>query len=84
VLLFNVQNEDVLGVKATQRPIAFVAFRNKIFAARIPMRIASENRNFCTDVMRRMEPGFAQNVRCHRGGGRFSMHSCNDDPALPA
>src|SRR5260370_14588841 len=36
VLFVNVQNEDVLGVKATQRPIAFVAFRNKIFAARIP------------------------------------------------
>ena len=46
------------------------------------MRIAFEKRNFCTDVMRRMEPGFAQNVRCHRGGGRFPMHSCNDDPAL--
>src|SRR5260370_9645104 len=82
VLLFNVQNEDIFGAKATQRSIPFVAFRHKTFATWIPMRIASKNRNFCTDVIRWMEPGFAQNVRCHRGGGRFSMHSCNNDPAL--
>ena len=70
------------GLKAAQRPVAFVAFCNKIFAERIPMRVASENRNFRTDVMRRMEASFAQNVRCHRRGGRFSMHSCDEDRTL--
>src|SRR6059058_334292 len=46
------------------------------------MGIGSENRNFRTDVMRWMEAGFAQNVRCHRRGSRFSVHSRDEDRAF--
>ena len=51
MLFFNVQNEGEFGMKILERPIAFVAFRDKIFAARVPVRVGPENRDFRADVM---------------------------------
>ena len=53
-------------MKATQGPVAFVPFRDEIFAARIPVRVCPKNRNLAPDVMRWMHSAFAQNVRSHR------------------
>ena len=48
------------------------------------MRVRPENRNFRADVMRRMQPAFAQHVRRHRRRRRLAMHPGDDDPAFPA
>ena len=52
-------------MKAAQGAVAFVTFSNEIFAARIPVRVRSENWNFGTDIIGRMQSTFAQNVCCH-------------------
>ena len=82
VLFFDIENERVLRMEKLQRAVALVAFRDEIFAARIPVRVAAENRNFRADVMRRMQAAFAQNVRRHRGRRRLAVHPRDDDPAL--
>ena len=66
-----------------ERAVALVAFRDEIFAARIPMRIAPENRNFRAHIMRRMQPAAAQDVRGHGRGCRLAVHPRDDDAALP-
>ena len=38
-------------MKAAQRPIAFVALRDEVFATRVPMRVVPKNGNFGADVM---------------------------------
>ena len=53
-------------MKTAQGPIAFVPFRDEIFTARIPVRVCPKNRNLGADVMRWMQPAFAQDVRSHR------------------
>src|SRR5437588_2589434 len=82
MLFFDVQNEGEFGMKILERPIAFVAFRHKIFAAWVPVRVGPENRDFRANVMRRMKSTFAQNVRGHCRGRRFSVLSSDDDAAL--
>src|SRR5436309_13902667 len=71
-------------MKAAQGPIAFVSFRHEIFAAWIPVRVRPKNRNLGPDVMRWMQPAFAQNVRRHRRGCCFAVHPCDDNAALAA
>ena len=73
MLLFDVQNEGVLGMEAAQRAIAFVAFGNKIFAARIPVRVRFRESEFprrrnATDAVRlRAEraPSLPRWLFCH-------------------
>ena len=84
VLLFHIENERVHRVKKLQRPVALIAFRDEILAARIPVRVAPEDRNFRPDIMRRMQPAAAQNVRGHGRGRRLAVHPGDDDAALPA
>src|ERR1043166_8630346 len=43
VLLLDIQNERVLGMKKRDGAVALVSFGNEIFAARIPVRVGSEN-----------------------------------------
>ena len=69
-------------MKTTQCSIALVAFRHKIFAARIPVRIATKDRNLRANVMRRMQPAFTQNMRGHGRGCRFAMHARDEDASL--
>jgi hypothetical protein len=45
VLFLDIENERVLRVKELQGAVAFIPFRHEIFAARIPVRVAPENRN---------------------------------------
>src|ERR1043166_6435342 len=82
VFFLNVENEGVLGMKATQRAIAFVAFGNEIFAPGIPMRVRSENWNFSAHIVGRMQSAFTKHMYRHSGGGRFPMHSGDHNPAL--
>ena len=82
MLLLDIQNERVLGMKERDRAVALVAFGHEIFAARIPVRVRAENRNFRADVMRRMQSAFAQDVRGHRRGRRLAVHSGDDDAAF--
>src|SRR5438034_4984358 len=83
MLFLNVENDRVLWMEKLERAVALIAFRDEIFAARIPMRIAPENRNFCADIMRRMELTAAQDVRGHGRGRRLAVHPGDDDAALP-
>src|SRR6058998_1891195 len=71
-------------MKTAQRPVAFVALRDEILAARVPVRVGAEDWDFRTDVMRWVQTAFAQNVRGHRRRGGFSVHSGDDDPTLAA
>ena len=83
MLLLEVENERVLWAEEAQRPVTFIAFRDKIFAARIPMRVRAENRNLRADIMRRMQTAFAQNVRRHRGSRGLAVHPRDHNSALP-
>ena len=82
MLFLDVQDERVLRIEKAQRAVALVAFRHEIFAARIPMRVRAEQRNFRADIMRRMQPAFAQNMRRHGGSRRLAMHARDHDSAL--
>ena len=84
MFFFDIQNESVLGMEAAQSAIAFVAFSDKIFAAWVPVRVRSENRNFGANVMGWMQAAFAQNVRRHCRGSCFAMHSGDNNAALRA
>ena len=84
MLFLDVQDERVLGMEELQRAVALVAFRDKIFAARIPVRVAPEDRNFRADIMRRMQAAAAQDMRRHRGRGRLAVHPGDDDSAFAA
>src|ERR1700704_1594916 len=54
MLLFDVENEGVLRREEPDGAIAFVAFGHEIFAARIPMRIRTEERNLSADIVGRV------------------------------
>ena len=47
------------------------------------MRIRAENRNLRADVMRRMQPAVAQDVRRHRRSRRLAVHAAITMPFLP-
>src|SRR5262245_3517982 len=82
MFFLDVENEGVLRVKAAQRAVAFVSFGNEVFAARVPMRVCSENWNFSADIVRRMQAAFAKHVCSHCGRSCFAMHSGDHDAAL--
>ena len=84
VFFLYIKQERVLGIKILGRAVAFVAFGHEIFAACVPMRIAAENRNLSTDVMRRVQPAFPQDVRGHRRGRGFAVHPHDENAALAA
>ena len=65
MLFLDIQDEAVLRMEAAQGAIAFVTFGDEIFAARVPVRVRSENWNFGAHVIRRMQFTFAQDVSCH-------------------
>jgi hypothetical protein len=72
----------VLGVKAAQRSVAFVAFGNEIFATRIPKRVCSEDWNLSADIVRWMQSAFTKNMCSHCRCCRFAMHSGDHNAAL--
>src|SRR5919107_6194633 len=82
MLFLDVQNDCVLRMKAAQRAVAFVAFGNKIFAARVPIRVRSENWNFSAHIVRRMQSAFTKHMCRHCGSGCFAMHSGDHNAAL--
>src|ERR1051326_7320024 len=65
MLFLDIQNDSVLRVKAAEAAIALVTFSNEIFAAWIPVRVASKNRDFSANIVRRVEAALAHDVRCH-------------------
>ena len=46
------------------------------------MRVRTEQRNFRANIVRRMQPAFAQDMRRHGGRRRLAMHACDHDSAL--
>src|SRR5213594_3921733 len=50
MLFLDIQDEAVLRMEAAQGAIAFVTFGDEIFAARVPVRVRSENWNFGTNA----------------------------------
>src|SRR4029453_147450 len=69
-------------MKAAQRRVLFRSFGNEEFAARVPMRVRSENRNFSAYIVGGMQSAFAKYVCRHCGRGCFAMHSGDHDAAL--
>src|SRR4051794_9480857 len=69
-------------MKAAQSAVAFVAFRNEIFAAFVPIRVRSQDRNFSAHIVRRMQSAFAKDMGRHGGGGCLAMHSGDHNPAF--
>src|SRR6266576_6843556 len=69
-------------MKAAQRAVAFVAFGNEILAARVPIRVRSENWNFSADIVRRMQSAFTKHMCRHCRSGCFAMHSGDHNAAL--
>ena len=82
MFLLDVQDEGMFRFEKAQGAVALIAFRDEIFAARIPVRVRAEDRNLRADVMRRMAPALAQNVRRHRGSRGLAMHAGDDDSAF--
>src|SRR5438105_10280159 len=72
----------MFGINTANGSIAFVSFSHKKFTARVPMRVLSEDRDFGTDVMRRMQPPFAQDMCRHGRGSGFTVHAADDDAAF--
>src|SRR6266480_7087922 len=65
-----------------ERPVTLISFRHKVFAARVPMSIRAQDRNFRADIMGGMQTAFAQHVSGHRGRRSFYVHSGDDDAAF--
>ena len=82
MLFLDIQDDRVLRLEKAKRAVALVAFRHEIFAARIPMRVRAEERNFRANIVRRMQSALAQNMRRHGGSRRLAMHARDDDAAL--
>src|SRR5439155_26378199 len=51
VLLLDIYNQRVLGLKERDRAVALIPFGNEILSARIPVCVRSQNRNLCADIM---------------------------------
>src|SRR6478672_11398186 len=79
---FDIQNQDMFGMKTTNGAVALVSFGHKKFTTRIPMCVLSEDRNFRTDVMGGVQPALAQDICGHGRGGGFTVHAADDDSAL--
>src|SRR5438105_15166881 len=73
----------MFGINTANGSIAFVSFSHKKFTSRVPMRVLSEDRDFGTDVMRRMQPPFAQDMCRHGRGSGLAVHAADDDAAFP-
>src|SRR5437763_795211 len=71
----DIQNQDMFGMKTTDGAVALVPFGHKKFTTRIPVRVLSEDRNLRADVMRRVQPALAQDMRGHGRGGGFAIHA---------
>src|SRR5207237_9054775 len=69
-------------MKERDRAVALVTFGHEPFAARVPMRICSENRYLCANVMRGMKPALAKHMRGHPRRGRLAVQASDDYPAL--
>ncbi len=69
-------------LEKTQRPIALVALGHEIFAPCIPMGVRAEQRNFRSNIVRRVQSSFAQDMRRHGGSRRLAMHARDHDPAF--
>src|ERR1700704_1157948 len=67
MFLLDVEDERMLRGEEPDGAIAFIAFGHEIFAAGIPMRIRTEQRNLSTDVVGRVRAAFPQNM-CRHGG----------------
>src|SRR5437870_7662427 len=78
----DIQNQDMFGMKTTNGAVALVSFGHKKLTTRVPMCVLSEDRNFGADVMRGVQPAFAQDMRGHGRGGGFAVHATDDDSAF--
>ena len=78
VLGFNVENDRMLGVIKGEGAVAFVTFGNHQLTIVRPMGIGAQNGNFRADVVTGFEPGFAQQVGGHRGGGGLAVGARDD------
>ena len=56
----DVEHQRVFRFEESDRAVALVAFRHEIFAARVPMRVRAQQRNFRANIVRRMQPAFAE------------------------
>src|SRR4051812_23641400 len=69
----------MLGREALQGAVTFISFRHEIFAARVPVSVAAENRYFGAYIMGRMQSALAQHVSGHCRGSCFTVHPRNND-----
>src|SRR5436305_15326610 len=72
----------MFGIKTANGAVAFVSFGHKKFTSWVPMRVLPEDRDFGADVMRRVQPAFAQDMRRHGRGGGLAVHAADDNAAL--
>src|SRR5205809_5020335 len=72
----------MFGIKTANGAVAFVSFGHKKFTSWVPMRVLPEDRDFGADVMRRVQPAFAQDMRRHGRGGGLAVHAADDDAAF--
>src|SRR5206468_10692525 len=72
----------MFGIKTANGAVAFVSFGHKKFTSWVPMRVLPEDRDFGADVMRRVQPAFAQDMRRHGRGGGLAVHAADDNAAF--
>src|SRR5437773_10004789 len=72
----------MFGIKTANGAVAFVSFGHKKFTSRVPMRVLPEDGDFGADVMRRVQPAFAQDMRRHGQGGGLAVHAADDNAAF--
>src|SRR6266705_6790563 len=72
----------MFGIKTANGAVAFVSFGHKKFTSWVPMRVLPEDRDFGADVMRRVLPAFAQDMRRHGRGGGLAVHAADVNAAF--
>ena len=82
MLFLYIKYKAVFRVKEGNRAVAFIAFGDEEFTASIPVCVRAENRDFSADIMRRMQPALAQDVRGHCRGRCLTVHADDQDSTL--
>ena len=80
MLGLDVEHDDVFRMVKDDRTVAFVTLGHEILAAVVPASVRAENRDFRTNIVRRVPARGTQHMRGHGRDGCFPVHTGHQNP----